>query len=213
MPDNQLKQFSDHQIRSLIAYLRAKSQVPILVTPENATSLFNGQNLNGWQAEEGLWSVENGEIVGRTKGIKHNSFLVSNLTADNFRLSLEVKLVDNKGNSGIQFRSDMKSVKEARGYQADIGPGWWGKLYDEHRRGLLWEKSGEQHVKKGDWNTYEIEAIGHKTRTWINGELCVDFDDPRGSSRGQFGLQLHSGGPTEVRFRNFKLEPLPAESE
>ncbi len=61
-------------------------------------------------------------------------------------------------------------------------------------------------MKKGEWNTYEIEAVGAKVRTWINGQLCVDLEDPKGAKQGIFALQLHSGGPTEVRFRNLQLE-------
>ena len=52
-----------------------------------------------------------------------------------------------------------------KGDQADVGAGWWGKLYEENGRGLLWDKSGEAHVKLGDWNTYEIVAVGSKIRT------------------------------------------------
>ena len=47
-------------------------------------------------------------------------------------------------------------------------------------------------------------------RTWINGNLCVDRDDPEGARRGVIGLQLHSGGKTEVRFKNLKLTLLPS---
>ena len=96
-----------------------------------------------------------------------------------------------------------------KGYQADIGAGWWGKLYEENGRGLLWDKSGEAHVKPGEWNNYEIEAVGRKIRTWINGKLCVDLDDPDGARRGIFAFQLHSGGPTEVRFKDIELELNP----
>jgi hypothetical protein len=56
-------------------------------------------------------------------------------------------------------------------------------------------KGGEEFVKKGDWNRYEIVAAGSRVRTWINGNLCVDRDDPEGARRGVIGLQLHSGGP------------------
>ena len=207
MPDDQLKQFSEHEIRSLIAYLRGRSQVPLLATQENAATLFNGKDLTGWTGDSELWSVEHGAIVGRTQGLGHNEFLVSDMAARDFRLTLEVKLVDNAGNSGIQFRSTPHNG-EVRGYQADIGAGWWGKLYEELGRALLWDKSGEAHVKPGEWNTYEIVARGSHIRTSINGELCVDLEDPAGARQGIFALQLHSGGPTEVRFRNLKLEVL-----
>ena len=205
MPDDQLKQFSPHQVRSLVAYLRGKQQNPMLATAENASTFFNGSDLSGWTGRDGLWSVEDGELIGHTDGLQRNEWIVNELAVENFRLAVEVKLVDNKGNSGIQFRSRAHDG-EVSGYQADIGEGWWGKLYEEHGRGLLWKPSGEQHVKPGDWNTYEVVALGDRIRTYINGNLCVDLVDPKGASRGIIAFQLHSGGPTEVRFRNLKLE-------
>ena len=154
MPDDQLKQFSTHEILSLFAYLRGKAQVPMLATKENAGLFFNGRDLTGWTGDPKLWSVENGEIVGRSPGLKHNTFLVSDLSAENFRLSFEVKLVDNEGNSGVQFRSEpLDGFEEVRGYQADIGPGWWGKLYEENGRALLWDKPGERTSKRANGTT------------------------------------------------------------
>ena len=212
MPDDQLKQFTPHEVRSLVSYLRGKQQTPMLATKENAATIFNGRDLTGWSGDDGLWTVEDGELVGRTEGLRKNRWIVSDLAMDNFRLSVEVKLVDNQGNSGIQFRSHAKDG-EVSGYQADVGAGWWGKLYEEHGRALLWEKSGEAHVKSGEWNTYEIVAERHHIRTWINGQPCVDLDDAAGAERGILALQLHSGGKTEVRFRNFRLEVLSQELE
>lgn len=205
MPDDQLNQFSDHEKRSLIAYLRGKSQVPLKATAENASQLFNGKDLAGWKGNPELWSVVDGEIVGKTSGLKENEFLISDLSVGDFKLSVEVKLVGNQGNSGIQFRSVARDGGSVEGYQADVGEGWWGKLYEEHGRALLWDKSGEAHVKNGEWNTYVIEAVGPKITTSINGKPCVDLDDPKGRKEGIFALQLHSGGATEVRFRNLNL--------
>jgi hypothetical protein len=118
---------------------------------------------------------------------------------------VQVNLVDNKGNSGIQFRSEAIDNGLVNGYQADAGAGWWGKLYEEHGRGLLWNKSGEAHLKSG-WNTYEIQARGSKIRTWLNGQLCVDLEDTGGARRGILALQLHSGGKTEVRYKDLEIE-------
>jgi putative membrane-bound dehydrogenase-like protein len=207
MPDDQLKQFSPHEVRSLIAYLRGKEQTPMLATAENASAFFNGSDLAGWSAADNLWSVENGELVGRTDGLQRNHWIVSDLSVDDFRLTLDVKLVNNEGNSGIQFRSKALD-EEVSGYQADIGSGWWGKLYEEHGRGLLWDQSGEQHVNPGEWNQYQIVAEQHRIRTFLNGKPCVDLEDPEGATRGIIAFQLHSGGPTEIRFRNLQLEVL-----
>ena len=212
MPEDQLKQFSPDETRALFAYLQGKQQVPMLATPENAQAIFNGTDLTGWNGEPGLWSVEEGEIVGKTSGLKKNQWLVSDLAVEDFHLSVEVKLVGNAGNSGIQFRSQAHDG-EVSGYQADIGQGWWGKLYEEHGRALLWEKSGEQYVESGEWNKYEIIAQGNQITTKINGQKCVDLLDPKGANRGIIAFQLHSGGATEVRFKNIELEVLSAAQE
>ncbi len=211
MPEDLWNPLSDHQVRSLVAYLASPGQVPMLATPDNLSGFFNGRDLTGWNGDPNLWSVEKGEIVGKTSGLKHNAFLVSLISVEDFRLTVEVKLVANKGNSGIQFHSQALPGGEMKGNQADVGTKWWGKLYEENGRGLLWDKTGEAHVKPGEWNTYEIVASGPIVRTWINGKSCVDFNDPTGAKRGVFGFQLHSGDATEVRFKELHLELNPKE--
>ena len=208
MPEDLLKPLNEVETRSLVAYLASPTQTSLAATPDNVKLFFNGHDLTGWVGAAGLWNVENGELVGRTLGLDHNEFLKSELSISDFRLEVEVKLVKNEGNSGIQFRSKAVENGEVQGYQADVGPGWWGKLYEELGRAILWDRSGEAHVKPGEWNRYVIEARGSQIRTWINGQLCVDLDDPSGARSGIFALQLHSGGATEVRFRDFKLEML-----
>ena len=206
MPEGLWATLNDHETRSLVAYLAGPSQVPILATPENISTLFNGRDLAGWDGDPKLWKVEDGEIVGKTSGLAHNAFLRSDLALGDFRLTVQVKLVANEGNSGIQFRSESLPGGEVKGYQADVGIGWWGKVYEENGRGLLWKDSGEAHVKPGEWNRYEIECIGSKIRTSINGQPCATLDDPAGARRGILALQLHSGGATEVRFKDWRVE-------
>jgi putative membrane-bound dehydrogenase-like protein len=208
MPDDLLKALSDAEVRALIAYLRNPTQAPILARADNVQDFFNGKDLTGWDGDPKLWKVEKGEIVGTSPGIKKNAFLRSQMLATDFRLTLKVKLVPNKENSGVQFRSAALPDGDVKGPQADVGAGWWGKLYEEHGRGLLWKKSGEKFVKVDGWNEYVIEANGSRVRTWLNGNLCVDLDDPALARRGIFALQIHSGGPMEVRFKELKLELL-----
>jgi putative membrane-bound dehydrogenase-like protein len=208
MPEEVLKGLTETEIHALFAYLQSPVQTPLLATPDNARDLFNGKDLTGWEGDAKLWRVQDGVIVGKTDGLKRNAFLRSQMIAEDFRLSLKVKLVPNSENSGIQFRSENLPEGEVKGPQADIGAGWWGKLYEEHGRGLLWKQSGEKHVHPNDWNEYVIEAQGSKVRTWINGQLCVDLDDPKLARRGLFAFQLHSGKAMEVRFKDIRLEVL-----
>ncbi len=207
MPEGLLDALPELDVRDLVAYLQSAKQVPVLATPANAKGFFDGRTLAGWRGAD-CWSVENGEIVGRTAGLKRNEFLRSEMELRDFRLAFEVRLAGDIGNSGVQFRSGELEDGEMVGYQADIGPGWWGRLYEESGRGILAEETAEEFVVKDAWNRYEIEARGHHVRLTINGHVCVDLEDPDGALSGIVAPQVHSGGATEVRFRNLVLEVL-----
>ena len=210
MPEGLLTPLNEQEVRDLIYYLRQPGQVPLMATPETVALFFNGKDLANWDGDLELWRVENGEIVGQTAtGLKNNEFLKSQFVLGDFRLVCQVKLTPNSANSGVQFRSEPFGEHEMKGCQADIGAGWWGKLYEESGRALLSAKPGDAFVKTNDWNTYEILAVGGKIRTALNGQLCTDLDDPQVAMRGITGLQVHAGGPTEVRFKDFKLELNP----
>ncbi len=208
MPEGQWDTMTEHEVRSLVAYLAGPGQVPMLATKENAPSFFNGRDLSLWDGEAKLWRVENGEIVGTSAGLKRNEFLRSHLAAADFRLTFQVKLTPNDGNSGLQLRSGPLPDGEMKGHQADIGLGWWGKIYEENGRGLLGKEPGDSHVQAGAWNTYEVIANKTRIETKINGKRCNLIDDPTGAKRGIFALQLHAGGAMEVRFRDLRLEVL-----
>ena len=214
MPEGLLDNLPEQDVRDLIGYLRSPAQVPVLADAEAAKTLFNGKDLTGWEAiVDDFYSVENGEIVGRSKtGLKKNQFLTSKLSVRDFRLVVQMKLTPNKENSGVQFRSvRLPNSHEMKGTQADAGAGWWGKLYEESGRGLLFPKKGQEFdatpfLKADDWNTYEVLAVGGKIRTAINGHLCTDIEDDQVAKEGVFGLQVHAGGPIEVRWKDFELE-------
>jgi len=179
-------------------------------TAEPVAEFFNGRDLTGWNDEPAdmkYWTVADGAIVGSsTEKILHNTFLWSDTPVDNFYFVCDVRLTPNNGNAGIQFRSQRLEDGHAKGFQADIGAGWWGKLYHEHGRGLLDKnEAGNQAVKPGDWNRYEILAVGDSIWTAINGKLCTALKDPQGEQQGRIALQIHSGPPIKVEYRGLKL--------
>ena len=54
---------------------------------------------------------------------------------------------------------------------------------------------------------FAFDSIDGNVKIWINGNLCTDRkNDEQLARRGVFGLQLHSGGAQEVRFKEIKLE-------
>jgi putative heme-binding domain-containing protein len=217
MPDDQLKPMSDHEVRSLIAYLQSPVQVPILATAETAKEFFNGKDLTGWDGDPKLWKVENGEIVGRGPDRPvppQRQFLRSHLMAESFRLSFQVKMTPDKGEGGVQFRSAMIPPGDMKGLKAGIGARWWGMIFDARGRGLL-TRSGAQNSKPAEWNVYVIEAIGPRVRMWLNGKLCADLSDPPTTAErsGVFALECRWSGslrtPAEVRFKDLRLEINP----
>ena len=206
MPPGQLQVLTQEEARDLLGYLMGTRQAPITASPENVGSFFNGRDLTGWDADPAVWRVENGELVGKTAtGLKKNDFARSELLLGDFRLVFAVKLTPDSANSGVQFRSQSLQDGEMKGYQADIGKGWWGLLYEESGRGVL-AKAAANPVQPEEWNTYEILAVGARIQLAINGVRTVDLEDGGGERRGVIAPQVHSGGPTEVRFRGFRLE-------
>ena len=206
MPEDQLQGWPHADIRDLLAYLMSKEQVPMTADERTLPLFFDGTSLTLWRGDPAVWSVEQGAIVGRTtSGLARNTFLVSDLLLDNFRLELDVELVGNVGNSGVQFRSEPLPDGEMKGLQADIGPGWWGVLYEESGRGILMRPEGAEPGGAGKHH-YEIVACGTRVMTAMDGRILVDLNDSKIAQRGRIGLQVHSGGPTEVRFSNLRLE-------
>jgi hypothetical protein len=183
---------------------------------EGFVSLFNGKDLTGWEGDAKLWIVEDGKLIGRSPGIPYNDFLATKKTYADFTLRFQVKLVDNKGNSGVQFRSKRvpPPSHEVSGYQADIAPGWWGKIYDESRRNRVLAGSKDDVLKKAlkptDWNDIEVQAIGKHVSMSINGVKTADYteQDPKMARDGIIATQIHGGGPMEVQFRNIRIKEI-----
>ena len=185
-------------------------------------SLFDGKTLDGWKGKADLWSVKDGAIVGSTapKGIRGNTFLVSEKSYANYILKLKFRF-NGKGNSGIQFRSKQVGKPEdyvISGYQADIGKGYHGSLYDEKRRGMLhaakndWAKLFKRflHLDGKRWNSYEIRAIGNDITLSLNGLVTTRYTekDAKIDRSGLIALQLHGGGPMEISFKDIRIEEI-----
>jgi hypothetical protein len=173
-------------------------------------AFFNGRDLSGWEGRRDLWKVENGEIVGKAAPLAGVEYLVCTRPVDDFRLTLEVKLAGERGNGGLQFRSEKVDVTDMKGYQADVGPGAWGRLIERNGRGPLVDRGAEEAVKPDAWNLYEILATGGRIQLALNGKQCVDFTDPKPVRRGLIGLQMAGDVESiEIRFRNLALETHP----
>jgi hypothetical protein len=179
--------------------------------------LFNGKDLAGWEGDTAVWLVEDGELVGRSAGLRKNNFLATTATYGDFELRLRFKLIDKdngKANSGIQFRSKrVPNHHEVSGYQADIGQNYWGCLYDESRRNKVLVHAPKELadvLKKDGWNEYVIRCEGDRVTLAINGLTTVDYREPddKIARDGIIAVQVHSGGPMEIRFKDMRIKRL-----
>jgi len=188
--------------------------------------LFNGKNLDGWIQKNGTatYRVENGAIIGKTGKKSPNSFLCTEKEFGDFELKLEVKLINNELNSGIQIRSktenpgsDQKYGK-VNGPQVEIeGGGLSGYIYAEAFNKWITPENKlirRKVLKKDKWNTFRIIAKGARIQTWINGiqiENITDEEFYSSHPRGFIGLQVHGVGdlgPFEVAWRNIRIKEL-----
>lgn len=185
-------------------------------------SLFDGKTLKGWKtvdpADQQLWSVSDSIIIcgDGVKAIPANTYLATEKEYGDFEFRCVFRLSGDPAtgliNSGIQYRSKIKN-KIIIGYQADIGDGYWGDIYDEHRRGKLvgGDLSILRHVLKADgWNTYIIRVKGNHHELYINGVKTCDYreKDIKIPARGVIAVQIHAGGTGKVEFRDLTLTPL-----
>ena len=178
------------------------------------TPLVNGKGLAGWEGDVRFWSVKDRVLYGRSPGLDHNEFLSTTGSYGDYNLSLYFRVVDGKGNSGVQFRSIRIPNHEMSGYQADLGDGYWGSLYDESRRNKVLVAASNEALaalNKTDWNHYVIRAMGDKIELYINGKKSVDYREPDASvaRSGLLAVQIHAGGPMEVQFKDAMIQPLP----
>ena len=185
------------------------------------------------------WSVEDGAITARSteeKPCKYNQFLVWQPgRVDDFELKLNFRIQGGpSANSGIQIRSEVEPDGHVKGYQADIDRAgkWCGALYDEKGRRLLAGRGQEGTIRPDGreknsiadpdellarldfdgWNAYHIIARGNTIELKINGSTTarvIDEDPANRELDGILALQLHSGPPMTIQFKDILLKRLP----
>jgi len=183
-------------------------------------SLANGKSIEGWEGDTThTWRLFEGAFVGGSLAemVPHNEFLCTRRSYTNFDLRLKCKLVGTGFvNGGVQFRSRRieNPAYEVSGYQADMGDGYWGGLYDESRRNRFLVEADhaliDRILKKNDWNDYEVRAEGRRIRLRLNGEQPVEYTETAAQlpQTGILGVQIHGGGKSEASYRDITFEEL-----
>ncbi len=179
---------------------------------QSQTSLFNGQNLDGWiiyGTEK--WYVEDGHLISESGPDKAYGYLGTDKFYDDFDLSLEFKQEAN-GNSGVFIRSTVEGTK-VNGWQVEVAPpeNNTAGIYESYGRGWLIKPNPKKDkaLKYEDWNRLRIKVVGSKITTWLNGKKMITLSDEKiGAGKGGIALQIHDGGGIKVRWRNIVIKEL-----
>lgn len=192
---------------------------------------FDGKSLAGWKGDPAVWSAKDGCLVGSTQKatIRENTFLVlDGREPANFVFTAQVQL-DGDNNSGVQYRSRALPGDGFRvaGYQCDVHPAanYMAMLYDEQGAGIVaergqfvrWRDDGRRALgaiatakpfAAGEWHTLRIVAMGELCWHELDGTVCTAVLDERADAprRGVIALQVHTGAPMTVRWKDLALQ-------
>ena len=195
-----------------VGWIALEAQTP------KAVPIFDGKTFNGWEGNLKIFRIEGDAIVGGTlrEKIDRNEFLCTTQSYGDFELRMKVKLLGGDGaNAGVQFRTArIPNHHEVSGYQADMGTGWWGALYDESRRKKVLlgpdQAKMKEIVRSGDWNDYVIRAEGNQIILTFNGVQTVNYKemDPKIERSGLVCVQIHGGPPSEAWYKDITITNL-----
>ena len=191
-------------------------------------TLFDRDSLVGWRIINGdlPFSVENGEIIGKTAAGIPTRYLATEKQYGDFILELEINNAEGE-NSGIQFRSIQAPQFRAglTGYQMEADPSpraWTGGIFfeglgqwrypiiDNPKCTSAWNPEG--------WNKLRIEAKGPLLRTFVNKQSCAYLYDAT-LDEGYIALQIHSIGrmpgraDAPTRWRNIQILENPQDGD
>ena len=172
----------------------------------NFVPIFNGKNLDGWDAQPASWEVRDGEIRCTGTSENKNWLIWRGAQPANFVLRLDFRW--EKGNSGVQVRSDDLGDWQVSGYQVEIAQqekmGLWHhsllannhpKKTDRHLmaeagesvhisnagkksvKRILDANSVQENYRQNNWNRMEIIAQGNKLVQKINGVQFATIED------------------------------------
>lgn len=201
----------------LVASLIAPAHGEDTAGDDGFVTLFNGQNLDGWKANENpqSWSVEEGAIVA--DGPRSHLFYVGpEAPFKDFHFIAEVKTTPGS-NGGIYFHTKFQEEGWPRyGHECQVNI----THSDPKKTGSLYaiENVANPPAKDNEWYTQEIIVKGKHVVLKVNGEKVVDYTQPEGQKafdekferllgEGTFALQAHDP-QSKIYFRNLRVKPL-----
>jgi hypothetical protein len=203
------------QLKGTLLYIDGKtynwiaSRAPNLPYAKNPVwgkpkKLFNGKNLNGWQAiGDNQWIVESGVL----KSSKAGANLVTNDKFMDFKLHVEFRYPKGS-NSGIYLRGRYEvQITDSKGLEPS----------DIQFAGVYGFLTPNEMVAKdaGEWQAYDITLIGNRVTIVANGSSVITDQIIPGitggaldSKEGEPGPFLIQGDHGPIELRNIVVTPL-----
>ncbi len=205
------------------AWLKAEGETVPLRTPiqlAEIIELFNGVNLDGWQAVYGgalgnakeAWSVKDGNLACAGQGA---GYLRTKQSFLNYELSLEWRWPDNQaGDSGVWLLLSGKDAAQPKGLEVQLlgnkaGDFWLlggltCKADGNPAAGYVARKKDPLEKKLGEWNRLDVRVLRGAVTVKVNGvEVNTVTDCPK--DPGCIALQMEGSA---IQFRRIQLQPL-----
>jgi hypothetical protein len=165
--------------------------------------LFNGQNLDGWQAMgTNQWVAE----AGNLKSPKSGANIYTTRTFTNFKLHIEFRY-PKESNSGVYLRGRYEvQISDSKGMEPSKGD--FGSIY-----GFICPS--EMAAKApGEWQTYDVTLVGRMLSVVANGKQIICNQEIPGITGGaldsrewQPGPILLQGDHGPIEYRNIIITP------
>lgn len=190
---------------------------------EGWISLFDGQTLKGWQANENpeQWKVEDGKIVAA--GPRSHLFYVGDDPNNppefaSFHFKADVMTTPGS-NSGIYFHTDWN---EEKNHQRFPQTGFEAQVNNSHRDPVRTASiyhlklNFKPPAKDNEWFTEEIivDAKNKTIKTLVNGKPIAEYKEPAGKTgtlevigKGTFAFQAHDPKSTSY-YKNIRVKKL-----
>ncbi|MCF8226311.1 MAG: DUF1080 domain-containing protein [Bacteroidales bacterium] len=179
----------------------------------NVKQIFNGTDLEGWEVlpseQESHWKVEEGGILMGENMDKKGSIIWTEDTYGDIELTVEYRTQSDDYDSGIFLHGEGHQVQIgiSRSLQRDMTACIYAPVDGKGPYPGQTDKILEYH-HPGDWNKLRIIVEGNRIRTFLNGNLCVDYNSVELAEAGPIGLQLHAGVHMAIEFRNIELREI-----
>ncbi len=178
-----------------------KTKAPIWGKP---IALFNGKNLNGWEAmgAENQWIVENGIL----RSPKSGSNLRTTAKFNDYKLHVEFKY-PKESNSGVYLRGRYEvQITDSKGREP---------LKDQLGAIYGFIAPLEMPAKDaGQWQSFDITLIGRIVTVVLNGKTIIFNNEIPGITGGAIDSNENEAGPIyfqgdhgPIEFRNILITP------